>query len=544
MTKNVQKYPGLINIILENADTPIRTMLIYTVISGIANAILLSVFNSAANSAEKGSVNIKYLALFGVTILIFFITKKYILKKSVTIVENSIYNIRMRVLGKLRNCELSSIEDIGKADIFTSVSHDANFISQSAAVIVNAFQACILVAFTLVYIAFLSFWAFLTTIGILYIAISFYMRRQKGVNVALQQATENETALYNHIENLIDGFKEIKISRRKNDEFFDDVKATAKEGKKIKIHSGLQFAVGYMFSEMTFYILLGTVVFLLPQFNEMFTGELTRLTAAILFIIGPLENIVTTVPLFIKANVASQNIQMLEDRIERAQITTRGATPMSLPPLESISARQITYSYTDEDKQSTFLLGPIDFDIKKGELICIVGGNGSGKSTFLKVLTSLYIADSGTLSYNDYPVNTVGIEQYRSVFSVIFTDFHLFPKIYGVPGINKEKVMEYIRLMKLENKTSFDGENFSNVRLSTGQKKRLALICVLLEDRPFMIFDEVTADQDPEFKKYFYFEILPELKRKGKTVIMVSHDDKYFEQFDRVIKMEYGKIVS
>ena len=175
--------------------------------------------------------------------------------------------------------------------------------------------------------------------------------------------------------------------------------------------------------------------------------------------------------------------------------------------------------------------------------MCILGGNGSGKSTFLKLLTSLYHPESGTLNLNDVAITSGSYMQYRSLFSIVFTDFHLFPKIYGVEKLNAEKVNEFINLMGLKGKTFFDGEKFTNVKLSTGQRKRLAFICCLLEDKPIMILDEVTADQDPEFKKFFYLTILPDLKKQGKTVIMVSHDDKYFEQFDRIVKMEYGKLV-
>lgn len=542
--KKTNIYTGLIQMILKESDTPVNKLIVYTVISGIINAVILSILNSAANSSEAQEVNYKYLLMFIVTIVIFFITKRYILKKSVEIVESSIFHIRMRLLNKLRKCELPELERIGKGDIFTRISHDANFISQSAAVIVNALQACVLVFFTLFYIMILSVSAFVATVVILYIAIAFYLRRQKVINQELQEATDNETELYNHIEDMIEGFKEIKINPYKNNQFFDDISATTIEGKAIKVKSGLRFAVGFMFSEMVFYLLLATIVFVLPQFDTLFSGDLTRITAAILFIIGPLENIVTTIPMFIKANVATKNIQALEERIESVQTVTEPIEQGTIEPLQTLNINNASYKYINDEDQSTFKLGPVNLTINKGELICIIGGNGSGKSTFLKMLTSLYPAQEGSITYNGKPIEEVGLQEYRSIFSVIFTDFHLFPKIYGVPGITKEKVLEYIKLLKMENKTSFDGENFTNLKLSTGQRKRLALICVLLEDKPFLILDEVTADQDPDFKKFFYTEILPDLKKKGKTIIMVSHDDKYFDQFDKVIKMEYGKVVS
>jgi putative ATP-binding cassette transporter len=384
----------------------------------------------------------------------------------------------------------------------------------------------------------------LITIAVISFGTTYYLRRQKEINQELREVNLNETAIYDQVENLINGFKEIKINSRKNDNLFDDIKETSTIGKDTKIKTGLRFVVGFMFSEMVFYLLLAAVVFLLPQFNNMFPSTLTRLTAAILFIIGPLENIVSTIPLFIKANIATDNIQKLESRIDAAKdMNTQQILSSDLQEFEKIELKDLLFKYVDDERQSTFALGPINYTFKKGEILCIVGGNGSGKSTFLKLLTSLYQPESGTLSLNDVSVTAQNYLQYRALFSIVFTDFHLFPKIYGVENLSAEKVNKFIELMGLKGKTFFDGERFTNVKLSTGQRKRLAFICCLLEDKPIMVLDEVTADQDPEFKKFFYLTILPDLKKQGKTVIMVSHDDKYFEQFDRIVKMEYGKLV-
>ncbi len=283
------KYFSFARVILENSDAPIRTVIIYTVISGIANAGLLSVLNSAANSAENGTVNIKYVAIFAVEMAIFYITKRYILRQSVEIVEASVFNIRIRLLEKVRKCELVAMELIGKAEIFTRISNDANFISQSAAVIVNASQALVLVFFTLIYIAYLSLKAFAITVGVIAFATAYYFRRQKLINEEVKAANQNETDLYDQVENLMNGFKE--VNDFKNDQLFESLEGTALRGKETKIKTGLRFAVGFMFSELVFYLLLACVVFLLPQVETMYVGSLTRLTAAILFIIGPLETL-------------------------------------------------------------------------------------------------------------------------------------------------------------------------------------------------------------------------------------------------------------
>jgi putative ATP-binding cassette transporter len=133
---------------------------------------------------------------------------------------------------------------------------------------------------------------------------------------------------------------------------------------------------------------------------------------------------------------------------------------------------------------------------------------------------------------------------YREMISAIYADFHLFAKLYGLLGVEEASVRSLLSQMQLDGKTSFKGDRFTNRNLSTGQRKRLALIVALLEDRRICLFDEWAADQDPEFRKYFYEELIPELKRRGKTVIAVSHDDRYFRCADRVVTMEYGQIRS
>ena len=87
---------------------------------------------------------------------------------------------------------------------------------------------------------------------------------------------------------------------------------------------------------------------------------------------------------------------------------------------------------------------------------------------------------------------------------------------------------------------------FNTVDLSTGQRKRLALIVSLLEKRPILLLDEWAADQDPEFRRKFYFDLLPALHRAGVTVVVVTHDDRYLDEMDlpaRRLRMDEGRFV-
>jgi putative ATP-binding cassette transporter len=204
----------------------------------------------------------------------------------------------------------------------------------------------------------------------------------------------------------------------------------------------------------------------------------------------------------------------------------------------------VEFAYEDETKAEQFRIGPLSFDINAGETLFIIGGNGSGKSTLLKVLCALYRPDEGTLQIDDLTIDGDTLYAYRDLFSIIFSDFHLFGQLYGLLHVNPQTVNELLERMQLDNKISYADGRFSSLELSTGQRKRMALLVSLLEDRQILIFDEWAADQDQEFRRYFYEHLLYELKSEGKTIIAVSHDDRYFHHADRIIKMEYGKLVS
>jgi putative ATP-binding cassette transporter len=101
---------------------------------------------------------------------------------------------------------------------------------------------------------------------------------------------------------------------------------------------------------------------------------------------------------------------------------------------------------------------------------------------------------------------------------------------------------EYLERLHLNHKVTIKDGVFSTTQLSQGQRKRLALLCAYIEDRPFYLFDEWASDQDPLFKEVFYTQLLPELRSLGKAVLVITHDDRYFGVADRLIKLDYGRI--
>jgi cyclic peptide transporter len=202
----------------------------------------------------------------------------------------------------------------------------------------------------------------------------------------------------------------------------------------------------------------------------------------------------------------------------------------------------VTHAYRKEQDDSSFTLGPLNLTLTASQLVFIIGGNGSGKSTLAKLLTGLYLPEAGEIRLDGRLIDDANREWYRQHFSVVFSDFYLFERFLGLHQID-ERVQEYLVKLQLEHKVKVEDGRLSTTNLSQGQRKRLALLTVYLEDRPIYLFDEWASDQDPIFKKTFYEQLLPELKAKGKTVLVISHDEQHFGVTDRIVKLDYGQVV-
>jgi putative ATP-binding cassette transporter len=247
-----------------------------------------------------------------------------------------------------------------------------------------------------------------------------------------------------------------------------------------------------------------------------------------------------------RANIAMGKVESLGLSLMDAakkEAPAKEEEPEAGPDWESLELVGVTHTYHRERENTTFTLGPIDLTFRPGELTFLIGGNGSGKTTLAKLITGLYSPEEGEIRFDGRPVTDENRDDYRQFFSVVFYDFFLFEKLLGL-GVSRldERAREYLAQLQLDHKVQVKDGALSTIDLSQGQRKRLALLTAFLEDRPFYIFDEWAADQDPIFRDIFYLELLPELKSKGKTVLVISHDDRYYHLGDRVIKLDYGKI--
>jgi putative ATP-binding cassette transporter len=262
----------------------------------------------------------------------------------------------------------------------------------------------------------------------------------------------------------------------------------------------------------------------------------------VLNIMTPLEVILSIVPALGRADVAMRKVEDLGLSL-RSEAREKNLLPAAAEGYQSLELRGVTHSYRREGLEDNFIFGPVDLSFRPAELVFLVGGNGSGKTTLAKLLTGLYVPETGEVRLNCAVVNGETREQYRQLFSTVFADFYLFDSLLGlqVPDLD-EQARYYLAQLQLEHKVRVKDKKFSTTELSHGQRKRLALLTAYLEDRPFYVFDEWAADQDPHFKEIFYLQLLPELKANGKTVLVISHDDRYYHVADRIIRLDYGKV--
>jgi putative ATP-binding cassette transporter len=258
----------------------------------------------------------------------------------------------------------------------------------------------------------------------------------------------------------------------------------------------------------------------------------------------PVASILNALPDIGRAHVALKKVEALELSLAAHTTEGDGSTPLPAPvsSWKRLEVLGVTYTYYREKEDRSFILGPADLTFRAGELVFLIGGNGSGKTTLAKLLVGLYVPEAGEIRWHGQSITDDNRESYRQHFSAVFSDFYLFDSLLGLDTVKLDiRARDYLVQLQLNHKVQVEDGRLSTLDLSQGQRKRLALLTAYLEDRSFYVFDEWAADQDPLFKQFFYLQLLPELQARDKTVLVITHDDQYFQMADRCLKLEEGK---
>ncbi|MEO9870104.1 cyclic peptide export ABC transporter [Ekhidna sp.] len=353
--------------------------------------------------------------------------------------------------------------------------------------------------------------------------------------------------LFAHFEGLIFGIKELALNKRFSKSFIEDhIVPTSKRQMRYYLKESIVASIYNRSTDLILLLGMGALVVIIFQTGFVTLEFFGKYLTLVLFTLAPLSSATA----FLR-NL--KNIEVSFKHIEQVGITLEPSFEYdedivneewkSSDPLVELKQIEHTYYHADEDEH--FKLGPIDLGIKKGESIFIVGGNGSGKTTLAKIMLGLYKNKAGTIEYRGVPVNVKNLSFYRSKFSAVFTDSYVFQELDHIDHeLLANKGQELIDLLELSKKVKIADRGFNTKNLSAGQKKRLSLISAILEDKEIYLFDEWAANQDPHFKDIFYSKIIPLLKKKGKTLIVITHDDRYFHLSDHLLKLRDGKLLS
>ena len=520
-------------------------LLAMAVCSGIADAAILAIINAAPQISASGKDHGNRLLLLFIIVVAAYILGLYsVLTKISHLFERMVLNLRLRLLRKAVSAELSTLREIGSSQIYNRIAQEAPMLSQAAWQIAACLEAVVMIACCMLYLAWLSIPAFLVAISLIGAGALSYAMTNKRAEALIERTTDTEVSLLSSVTELLDGFKELKLNGKKRAEFMEDTEGLCEEVRGLKVSTADIFNRNHIFAQSFSYLIIAVLVFVLPLFMPTYSDVLVAATTTILFIIGSIGLVINTVPILGKANIAAEHMLSLEAELDR-HLGESHEEHAPAPPMperfQKITLKSLEYVHPGAEG---FKLGPVDFTLEAGTVTFLVGGNGSGKSTLVEVLTGLQHPTGGWIRVDDRTVTDGNRGAYREYFGLIDSSFHLFKRLYGLDVIDEEGVKVLLRQLKLHDKTWLVGKEFTTLDLSSGQRRRLAMIVALLENRPFYVFDEWTADQDVEFRRYFYQVLLPDLKAKGHTVLVVSHDDRFFGAADRVITLDKGSVIS
>ncbi|MBD2017584.1 cyclic peptide export ABC transporter [Microcoleus sp. FACHB-53] len=457
--------------------------------------------------------------------------------------QNAIFQLQMRLSRQILATELSHLEKLGFPRLLATLTEDVQAISNAVYIIPFLCINIAIVAGGLVYITWLSWKVFLIVVVLSVIALGSCRVLLKRARQLIALAREEQDQLFNHFRTITEGVKELKLNYQRRQDFLtQDLQATATNFRRHNTEGLTLFATTDSWGKLIFFFAIGLVLFVLPNLIVIDLQTLAGYVLTFTYLIGPMDNIVNKLPLISKANVALQKIETLG-----FSLTSCNEAAMIPPQLksswQSLEFKGVTHTYQREQEDINFTVGPINLTLRPGQLLFIIGGNGSGKSTLAKLITGLYIPETGEIQLDGKLINQQNREWYRQHFSVVFSDFYLFERLLGFDNADlDQQAKEYLKQLQLDHKVKVEQGRLSTTALSQGQQKRLALLSAYLEDRPIYLFDEWAADQDPLFKEIFYTQFLPQLRDRGKTLLVISHDDHYFYLADRMIKLDYGMV--
>lgn len=517
-----------------------------SLVSGVGGVVLLAMVHNALGRESPASPGL-VAAFFGLCGLV--AAARYVAQAAMArLGQGAVADLCTLIARKVLGLPLARFEAIDTSGLVAVLTEDVVIVANA---LVGIPQVCIngpLIAICLVYAGWLSTTILLCGVAFAGLAIAAYLAMVSPAMKQLRLARAGQDALVGHIRTLIEGFRELKQHRGRSEAFLARGLVPAAEVVRDRAVAGQTlFALAEGWSQAAFFVFMGFLLFVLPSFREVDRATLAGAVLVVLYINAPLDVILTWLPTLGRARASMQRIEALIPALDAVE-PPEPTTSMILGPrpflVDGIVLEGVCYSYRDGGERHGFALGPVDLTLRPGEVVILAGGNGSGKTTLVKTLAGLYAPRRGTIRVDGREIGDGERTAYRQLFSVVFADGYLFKDLLGLerPGLEDEARTGLERL-GLAGRVGIEGIAYTTTDLSQGQRRRLAMLNARLEDRPVLVFDEWAANQDPHAKRTFYRETLPELREAGKAVLVISHDEEYYDAADRVVRLRDGRVV-
>lgn len=523
---------------------------VMALISGLSGAALIAIISKGVSGSPLPLSTLSLL--FFSAALLHLITKTSTEISLLHLTQGAIYRMRLELSQKLVATPQKRLQELGKPSLLVLMTKDIDAFSEVFVWLPIGFGNAIIILACFAYLAYLSLTACVLLFVFLIIGFILYSlaeRRPRQVLIAVRNQLDK---VYEHFRNLIEGSRELQLNARRGSTYISRILAPETRSYHARFAHGMTgYSLAGNVGAVMFFLLIGVLLFLVPQVIQQTSEVTTTTTFILLFLVRPVAELVFSIPVVRHAEISLQRFDQLKrELISENEVRETGAPridaghPDDTHPFHigndwRLELRHLRHRYPSSSDDRQFVLGPIDLTIQPGKILYIIGGNGSGKTTLAMLILGLYQPDSGEILLDGLPVTAANIDAYRQHFSAVFADFHLFEHLLDGSGNTvDERAAYYLEKLGMQHKVKVVDGKFTTLGLSTGQRKRLALVAAYLEDRPIYLFDEWAADQDPVFKKVFYTELLPELRARGKAVIVITHDDAYFHLADELLKLD------
>lgn len=502
------------------------------------------------------------LGYFAVLVLLLLITT-FISQYALTRLGHKfVYELRTKLVKQIIDTKVPQIDHLGSARLLASLSSDIQSITVAFVRMPELVQGVILSIGVALYLGWLSLP--LLFIVMFWIAMTIWISTilVKHVYHHLTALREINDDLYQDYQSIIEGRKELALNHHRAEKLYkDDFLSHAKsyQARIIKADTFHLSAVNW--SNIMMFAAIG-LVFAVSSQLDISMGVATTFSLTILFMQSPLLHAVGAYPTLQTAQVALDKIHSLALSDYKPEFITDAA----IKDWQSISLTDIRYRYdsvnnssapdlvvknsgfeessSENNDHASDILSEVNLTLNRGDVVFLIGANGSGKSTLAKIITGIFTPTTGSMKVDQQTISEVNNVDYRQLFSAIFSDQHLFKQLIGSQGNDPDMtlVTSWLHKLNLQDKVSVTDDRLSTDKLSQGQRKRLAMLLSVAEQKDILLLDEWAADQDPAFRRVFYQTLIPELKAMGKTLFIISHDDGYFEHADRLLLMKEGKL--